>query len=142
LATRDDDAELVFTFIDDLVGRQQANRALFEAISDEFYAYPEMVCVYDALLEVLNQLLERGKRAGSVRREVGATDVLTLVKGVCMSQFALDGSPDVVLRHIELIRAAITTPDFSRPLRGTSPPVPSHDPPGNARATAAHQAAA
>jgi AcrR family transcriptional regulator len=121
-----DDTELVFRFIDDLVARQQANRALFEAISQEFDAYPEMVCVHDALLDLLDQLLERGKRAGSVRPEVGATDVLTLIKGVCMSQFALDGTPEVMLRHVELIRAAITTPEFSRPLRGSSPPVPTH----------------
>jgi len=53
-------------------------------------------------------------------------DVLTLIKGVCMNPMALDGSPDVVLRHVELIRAAITTPAFQRPLRGSSPPVPGH----------------
>lgn len=142
LQSQDDDAELVFRFIDDIVARQQANRALMEAVSDEFFAYPEMHAVYDALLEVLDQLLQRGKDAGSVRPEIGEMDVLTLIKGVCMNPLALDGNPDVVLRHIELIRAAITTPEFSRPLRGSSPPAPPHGPPGNARAAAAPQAAA
>jgi AcrR family transcriptional regulator len=126
LQTHDDDAELVFTFIDDIIGRQQANRALMEAISDEFFAYPEMLAAHDALLEVLNQLLERGKRAGSIRAELDGMDVLTLIKGICMNPLALDGSPDVILRQIDLIRAAITTPAFSRPLRGSSPPVPVH----------------
>jgi AcrR family transcriptional regulator len=142
LQTHGDDAELVFTFIDDIVARQQANRALMEAVSDEFFAYPEMLAVHDALLEVLNQLLERGKRAGSVRPEVGEMDVLTLIKGVCMNPLALDGDPEVVLRHIELIRAAITTAAFQRPLRGSSPPAPSHAAPGDRGASAAPQAAA
>lgn len=137
LQTQGDDTELVFTVIDDLVARQQANRALIEAVSDEFFAYPEMHAVHDALLEVLNQLLDRGKRAGSVRPEIGAMDLLTLLKGVCMNPLALDASPDVVLRHIDLIRAAITTPAFSRPLRGCSPPPPPHAAPGNERVGAA-----
>jgi AcrR family transcriptional regulator len=126
LRTHDDDAELLFVFIEEIVARQQANRALMDAISDEFFAYPETLAAHDALLELLDQLLERGKRADSVRPEVGAMDVLTLVKGVCLNPLALDGSPDVILRHLDLIRAAITTPAFSRPLRGSSPPVPEH----------------
>jgi AcrR family transcriptional regulator len=142
LDTHDDDAELVFTVIDDIVARQQANRALLEAVSDEFFAYPEMHAVHDALLEVVDQLLERGKHAGSVRAEVGATDVLALIKGVCMNPFALDGGPDVVLRHIDLIRAAITTPAFSRPLRGSSPPASPHTAPGNGLPAPQRQSAA
>ncbi len=126
LQTHGDDAELVFVFIDDIVARQQANRALMEAVSDVFFAYPEILAAHDALLAVLNQLLERGKRAGSVRPEVGGMDVLTLIKGVCMNPLALDAGPDVVLRHLDLIRAAITTPEFSRPLRGSSPHAPAH----------------
>jgi AcrR family transcriptional regulator len=125
LQTHESDADLVFTFVADIVARQQANRALMEAISDEFFAYPEMLAARDALLEVLRALLDRGKDAGSVRAEVGEMDVLTLIKGVCMNPLALNGDPDVALRHIDLIRAAITTPEFSRPLRGSSPPSPA-----------------
>jgi AcrR family transcriptional regulator len=137
LRTREDDAELVFVFIDDIVARQQANRALMEAVSDEFFAYPEMHAVHEALLQVVNQLLERSKAAGSVRSEIEAMDVLTLIKGICVNPLVLDGSPDVMLRHVDLIRAAITTPEFSRPLRGSSPPVSAHTPPASPRSAAA-----
>jgi AcrR family transcriptional regulator len=137
LKTHDNDAELPFTFIDEIVARQQANRALMEAVSDEFFGYPEILAAHDALLEVLHDLLERGKQAGSVRPEVGEMDVLTLIKGVCMNPLTLDGDPEVVLRHIELIRAAITTAPFQRPLRGSSPPVPAHPVAPRARGAAA-----
>jgi AcrR family transcriptional regulator len=120
------DEELIFTFITDIVARQQANRALMEAISDEFFAYPEMLAAHDAFLEVLGALLERGRRAGSVRPEVTEMDVMTLIKGMCMNPMMSDLSPEVIMRHIDLIRAAITTPAFSRPLRGISPSVAAH----------------
>jgi len=137
LQTRQDDPELVFIFVDDIVARQQANRALMEAVSDEFFAYPEIHAVHDALLEVLNQLLDRSKAAGSVRPEIGAMDVLTLIRGICMNPLTLNGSPDVMLRHLDLLRAAITTPEFSRPLRGSSPPVPEYTAPAGRRNAAA-----
>jgi AcrR family transcriptional regulator len=136
LDTHDDDAELLFRFITELVTRQQANRALMEAVSDEFFAYPEMLAAHDSLLAVLNALLERGKQAGSVRPEVTDMDVMTLVKGVCMNPMTFEGAPDVLIRYIDLIRAAITTPAFSRPLRGTSPTAPTHAPAATGRSGA------
>jgi AcrR family transcriptional regulator len=126
LLAEHDDEEMVFTFITDIVGRHQANRALMEAISDEFFAYPEMLAAHDAFLEVLGALLERGKRASSVRSEVTEMDVMTLIKGMCMNPMALDLNPEMIMRHVDLIRAAITTPAFSRPLRGVSPSAPAH----------------
>lgn len=127
LAADTDDAEIAFTLIEDIAGRQQANRALLEAASDDWKLYPEMQRVHEEMLGVIDQILERGKRAGSVRAEVTAMDVLTLLKGMCMmSPGMLDGAtPDVTLRYLELVRAAISTPEFSRPLRGVPIPLPS-----------------
>jgi AcrR family transcriptional regulator len=120
-----DDTELVFTYIADVAARQQANRALLESVSDEFFAYPEMLAAHTALMEVLAALLKLGQKAGSVRPEVTAMDVLSLLKGLCMNPMTLDGTnPEVTVRHLDLVRAAITTPAFSRPLRGTPPTVP------------------
>jgi AcrR family transcriptional regulator len=133
------DAELVFLFITDLVSRQQENRALVEGISDEFFAYPEMLDAHDALLEVLNEMLDRGKQAGSIRREITEMDVLTLIKGVCMNPITLNAGPDVVLRHIDLIIAALSTPAFSRPLRGTPATLEDQMPAAARRSAAADQ---
>ncbi len=136
LLRTEDPAELVFLFITDMVSRQQENRALVETISDEFFAYPEMTAAHDALLDVLNKMLDRGKQAGSIRSEITDMDVLTLIKGVCMNPITLDARPEVVLRHIDLILAAISTPAFSRPLRGTPATLEDHQMPAAARRSA------
>lgn len=125
LNTTGDDTELVFTFIADIVGRQQADRALLEGVSEDLHIYPEMRAAHADLIEVMTALLERAQRAGAVRPEVMAMDVMTLVKGICMNPTAMDGSsPEAVIRHLDLIRAAVTTPAYARPLRGAPPAVP------------------
>lgn len=139
LLQTEDPAELVSMFITDMVSRQQENRALVEAISDEFFAYPEMLAAHDALLAVLNEMLDRGKLAGSIRPEITEMDVLTLIKGVCMNPITLHSGPDVVLRHIDLIVAAISTPAFSRPLRGTPPTLEDQMPAAARRSAPADQ---
>jgi AcrR family transcriptional regulator len=126
LASEPDDGEIAFMLLTDIAGRQQANRALLEALSDEWFANHEILAIYTELLTVMEEVLDRGKRAGTVRPEVTAMDVLVLLKGMCMNAATMDGSnPDATLRYIELVRAAVTTPEFSRPLRGAPPAVPS-----------------
>jgi AcrR family transcriptional regulator len=134
LESNGDDAELVFTYIADIAERQQANRALLEAVSeDEFSAHPDMAAVHTALIDVLDALLARGQEAGSVRPEVTAMDVMSLLKGLCMNPMGLDSAnPEVTLRHLDLVRAAITTPAFSRPLRGVPPTALLHPRPAPA----------
>ena len=115
----DDDAEVMFTFVTGLVERQQRNRALLQAVSDELVmAVPELRAAHAALLELLGALLARGKRAGAVRPEVGAGDVLFLVKSLCSATPA-----QATIRHLALVRAALTTPEHSRPLRGDPTPL-------------------
>jgi len=119
LESETDDAEIVFKLIEDIAGRQQANRALLEVLSEEWFAYPEMQAAHAELLGAVDAVLERGKRAGSVRPEVTSDDVLVLLKGMCMNPAIFDASNATAgLRYLELVRAAITTPAFSRPLGG------------------------
>ena len=56
LAADTDDAEIAFTLIEDIAGRQQANRALLEAASDDWKLYPEMQRVHEEMLGVMQSL--------------------------------------------------------------------------------------
>jgi AcrR family transcriptional regulator len=126
LAEDPDDAEVTFTFVAGLVHRQEENRALLEGISDEvLMSAPEVQKTHAALLELMAELLARGKRAGAIRPEATATDLLALIKGLCMTR-PLDQpfTPELILRHLDLIRAALTTPEYSRPLRGEPAQLP------------------
>jgi AcrR family transcriptional regulator len=122
LLAADDDGEALFDFIADMVGRQQIDRALFEAVADEFLANAEIRAAHAEVIAVLDALLERSKDAGIVRPEIGAMDVLMMVKGVCAAAAALgEVSPAILERHLDLVRAAITMPGHAVPLRGTAP---------------------
>ena len=74
------------------------------------------------VISVLDALLDAGKSSGTVRDDVGALDVTMLIKGACVSAATL-GEPDEEMlgRHIDLVRAAISAPGHARPLRGHSP---------------------
>ena len=120
-----DDAEVTFTFVTGLVERQEENRALLQTATDElFMSVPELQGAHAALLELLGALLARGKRVGAIRPEATATDLMMLVKGLCM--YTSTGqeplAPETIMRHLDLVRAAMTMPEYSRPLRGE--PVP------------------
>ncbi len=122
-----DDAEVTFTYVAGLVERQEENRALLQAVTDDvFMSVPELQGAHAALIELLGALLARGKRVGAIRPEATATDLMMLVKGLCMYT-ATDHQPlpaDTILRHLDLVRAAMTTPEYSRPLRGEPAPLP------------------
>ncbi|HET9094343.1 MAG TPA: TetR family transcriptional regulator [Solirubrobacteraceae bacterium] len=119
LETDPDDAEVTFTFLEGLVRRQEENRALLQTATDEMYAAPEIQRQHTELMELFGALLDRGKRAGAVRAEATATDMLMLVKGLCMfAPVQQPLSPETILRHLDLVRAALTTPAYARPLRG------------------------
>jgi len=54
-----------------------------------------------------------------VRTDVSAVDVLMMVKGVCEASRAFQQvDPDVAMRQLDLVRAAISSPGVQRPLRG------------------------
>ena len=123
-----DDAEVTFTFVAGLVERQEENRALLQTVTDElFMSVPELQGAHAALLELLGALLARGKRVGAIRPEATATDLMMLVKGLCMYT-SPDQQPlaaETIMRHLDLVRAAMTMPEYSRPLRGEPLPLPA-----------------
>jgi AcrR family transcriptional regulator len=117
-----DPGEALFGFIDEIAGRQQVDRALFEAVADEFLANDDIRAAHADVVGVLDQLLLRAQNAGAVREDVGALDVLMLVKGVCQAASAFAQiDPEIGERHLDLVRAALSAPATARPLRGRRP---------------------
>jgi hypothetical protein len=116
-----DPAGALWVLFEHMVGRQQLDRALFEAVADTWLANQGIRCAHAEVIGVLEQLLVRAQDAGGIRPDVGAFDVLMLVKGACeaASSFAhLD--PDIAARQLDLVHAALTSEPAAQPLRGRS----------------------
>jgi AcrR family transcriptional regulator len=115
-----DPGEALFGLIDQSVGSQQTDRALFEAIADDAWlANDEIRAAHAELISVLDALVLRAQEAGTVRTDVSAVDLLMMVKGVCEASRAFQHvDPDVAMRQLDLVRAAVSTPGAQRPLRG------------------------
>jgi AcrR family transcriptional regulator len=115
-----DDA--LFEFLSEMVGRQQLDRAVTDAIDDTWLAREEIRGAHAELVGVLDQLVKRAQREGTVREDVGAMDVLMLFKGVCAAAAAF-AHIDATLtdRHMDLLRASITASRDAAPLRGRTP---------------------
>lgn len=119
-----DPAEALFDLIEQSVGRSQTDRVLFDALADTWLANKEIHAVHAELLEVLDALVRRAQEAGGVRSDVSAVDVLMMIKGICESAAAFQHvNPDVALRQIDLVRAAISADRDLRPLRGRPPTI-------------------
>ena len=114
--------EALFGFLQEIVGRQQLDRCLFDAVAETFLANQEIRAAHAEIVTGLDELLTRAKQAGAVRGDVGAMDVLMLVKGACEAASAFASSePGVVTRQLDLVRAAISAHAAERPLRGRTP---------------------
>jgi AcrR family transcriptional regulator len=114
-----DAGEALFGFLEEVVGRQQLDRCLFDAMGDTFLANQDIRAAHAEIIGGLEELLTRAKQAGAVRSDVGAIDVLMLLKGVCEAATAFAGSdPAIVPRQLDLVRAAISASAAERPLRG------------------------
>jgi len=119
-----DAAEALFGYLEEIAGRQQLDRCLFEAVADTLLANAEIRAAHAEIVGGLDELLARAKEAGAVRGDVGALDVLMLLKGVCEAASALAGAePGIVGRQLDLVRAAISANTAGRPLRGRPPTV-------------------
>lgn len=117
-----DAGEALFSFLEEVVGRQQLDRCLFDAVADTFLANQDIRAAHAEIVGGLEELLTRAKDAGAVRSDVGAVDVLMLLKGVCEAATAFAGSdPAIVPRQLDLVRAAISAHPVQRPLRGRPP---------------------
>jgi AcrR family transcriptional regulator len=122
LLQAEDPGEALFEFLGDLIGRQQLDHAVADAIEETWLARDEIRCAHAEFLGVLERLLKRAQRAGCVRADVGATDVLMLFKGACVAASAFGhGDPEILARHLDLIRAGLTASPEAAPLRGRAP---------------------
>ena len=116
-----DAGDALFGFLEEIVGRQQLDRRMFDAIADTWLANDEIRAAHAEIVGGLEDLLTRAKEAGAVRTDVGAMDVLMLLKGVCETavQFQ-DLDPQISERHLDLVRAALAPPATPQKLRGRS----------------------
>jgi len=120
LAAPDAD-DALFEFLSDMVGRQQLDRSVTDALDDTWLAREEIRGAHAELVGVLGELVGRAQREGSVRPDIGALDVLMLFKGVCAAAAAFGHlDPALTERHMDLVRASITASDPA-PLRGRTP---------------------
>jgi AcrR family transcriptional regulator len=118
----EDPTEALFTFLEKMAGAQQVNRGLFEAVADTWLANEEIRAGHEEIIDVLEGLLARAQATGSVRPDVGAIDLIFMLKGVCEAATALSQiDPRIVERHLDLVRAALQPAHASRPLRGHPP---------------------
>lgn len=117
-----DAARALFEFLGEMVGRQQLDRALSDALDDTWLARDEIRAAHAEIVAVLDRLLVRAQESGTVRPDVGAIDVLIMFKGVCAAATAFAHvDPALIDRHLDLVRASITTSATATPLRGRSP---------------------
>jgi AcrR family transcriptional regulator len=124
LVDAQDPSTALFEFVDELAGRQRLDRALFEAVADTWLANAEIRAAHAEVIEVLERLLTRAQEAGAVRCDVGAMDVLMLLKGVCEVAGAFSQiDAAIVERQLDLMRAALSVPGAPQPLRGRTPTV-------------------
>lgn len=116
-----DAAEALFEYLGEIVGRQQLDRSLAEAVADELLANPGIRSAHAELVGVLDTLLQRAQADDTIRADVGALDVLMLTKGVCQAVSAFAHiDPEIGNRQLDLVRSALTGP-AEAPLRGKTP---------------------
>jgi AcrR family transcriptional regulator len=117
-----DPGDALFGFIEDTVGRQRADYALIQGLGDTWLANDGIRAAHAGLVRVLGQLLGRAQDTGQARPDIGALDVLIMVKGACeASRSFLHLDPEIGDRQLDLVRAAIGLGDAGRPLRGQPP---------------------
>ena len=117
----DDPGEALFTLLQETVGaKQQSDRALFEALDDEWMENEEIRAGHAELLGVLDALVARAQAAGVIRSDVKAIDVLCMTKGVCEASRHFEHlDPGIAARQFELVRAALTDTSDRWPVAGT-----------------------
>ena len=118
-----DPGEALFDLIERSVG-EQTDRALFDALDDEWLANEDISAAHTEIMNVLESLVERAQRAGSLRDDISAVDVMMMVKGACeVSRSFQHVDPDLASRQFDLVRSAISAPAAQRPLRGRRPTI-------------------
>ncbi|MGI8507001.1 MAG: TetR/AcrR family transcriptional regulator [Solirubrobacteraceae bacterium] len=136
LLDADDAGEALFGLLDESVGLQQTDRALSDALDDTWLTNDEIRAAHSEMMSVLDALLHRAQAEGSVRDDVGAVDVLMMVKGVCEATRSFQHvDPAIGARQLDLVRAALSGRPERRPLRGQPPALEDLEPAEPERAT-------
>jgi hypothetical protein len=122
LMQAEDPTEALFEFLAEMVGRRQLDRALFEALDENWLTKDVIRPAHARVFHVLEQLLRRAQQAGAVRSDVGAMDLLMMFKGACTAATTYAHvDPAIIERHLDLIRAGVTLVPGAAPLRGRAP---------------------
>jgi AcrR family transcriptional regulator len=122
LLQAEDPADALFDFLAHMVGRQQLDRALFEAMDETWLSKDVIRPAHLAVVGVVERLLTRAQEAGTVRADVGAIDLLMMFKGACHAAAAYaHAEPAAMERHLDLIRASVRPAAGEAPLRGRAP---------------------
>jgi AcrR family transcriptional regulator len=117
-----DPGQALFDLIDQSIGLAATDRALFDAIGDALLANAEIRAGHSEMMDVLDELVSRAQAAGALRADIGAVDVLMMIKGICEAMRSFQHvDPDVGMRQLDLLWSAISTPGAKRPLRGQPP---------------------
>ncbi len=112
LVTGEPRGRLLESLITPLAEGQQMDRALFEGVAaEEFLSHEGIKAAHREMIEVLDGLIAADHAAGTVRGDIGAFDVLMLIKGACKVAVDLSGEEGqrALARQLTLIRSAIST---------------------------------
>lgn len=117
------DQEILFPFLKELIGRQQVDRALFEAVGEDTFLTDErMLRAHAAIIDLIDRLIAHDQELGYVRAGLGGVDMLMLIKGACAVATSMaDLGPQGLERHLSLVRGAIAAPGREAPLAGVAP---------------------
>jgi AcrR family transcriptional regulator len=122
LLDQPDAARALVSFLEEMAGAQQLDRALSEAVADELLVNPEIRSAHGEFVSTVDALLERAQAEGAVRSDVGALDVLMLVKGACQAASAFSHiDPDLARRQLDHALGSLRAPPAEQPLRGRIP---------------------
>ncbi|WP_249009618.1 TetR/AcrR family transcriptional regulator [Conexibacter sp. DBS9H8] len=102
---------LLASLIDPIAEGQQIDRALFEGVgAEELFDSPEIQAVHSELIGVIDALIGADHAAGTIRGDIGAFDVLMLIKGACKVAVEVSGEDGrrVLARQMTLVRSAIS----------------------------------
>jgi hypothetical protein len=100
----------------------QVDRALFEALGEEWLGNDVIRAAQTRVVDVLGRLLARAQAAGAVRSDVGAIDVLMMFKGACIAATSYaHADPAIAERQLDLMRASLAPVPGAPRLRGRAP---------------------
>jgi len=102
---------LLDSLISPIAAGQTLDRVLFEGVAaEDFLANPELHALHAEMIAVIDAIIALDHAAGTVRGDIGAFDVLMLIKGVCKVSAELSGEQGdrALARQLTLIRSAIS----------------------------------